>query len=117
MDLRESMTTGVLVEFVAPTGLVVGQVVLAPWRGRTLPAVGERFSCTVPAAGSRLEARRLSGAVRERSLELQQDDQGRPCVWARLEVAVGALALDATSRHRARAARPGLEPGQWFSSN
>ena len=100
-DLREAMTAGVLVEFFDAWGNTVGQAVFTGWRGRPVPAVGDRLSCEArPVSGGAL--RKMYGRVRARSFQLQRDDDDQPCVWCRLELD----ALDARPARRRKFRHP-----------
>ena len=83
-ELQESMTAGVFVEFCDAQGHTVGQAIFTPWQSRPLPAVGDVLSCAAfcSVTGRR---RKLSGRVRARHFDLQQDDDGA-CVWVRMVV-------------------------------
>jgi hypothetical protein len=99
-ELQESMAAGVFVEFRDAQGHTVGQALFTPWQARSLPAVGDMLCCAAfcSVTGRR---RKLSGRVRARHFELQQDDDGA-CVWVRLVVeAKPAPAKNAGSRQLA----------------
>ncbi len=83
-ELQESMAAGVFVEFHDALGHTVGQAIFTPWQARPLPAIGDLRCCAAfcTATGRR---RKLSGRVRVRHFELQQDDDGT-CVWVRMIV-------------------------------
>lgn len=82
-QLKEAMTSGVLIEFRNAAGDTVGQAIFTDWRGRPLPALGDRLS--VNAFVSASQQRRLAGQVVSRRFEIQQGDDG-PCVWVRIVV-------------------------------
>jgi len=83
--LKEAMTAGVVVEIHNAVGEFIGQAVFFDYRGRPLPAVGDTLSCHVVSFTSG-RRERIVGRVRTRHFDLQQQDDGQPCVWARLEV-------------------------------
>jgi hypothetical protein len=87
-ELKEAMTAGVYVEFVDDVGRLVGEAVYTDWRGRPLPAVGDTL-CSMVGRGPRSRARRVCGRVTARHFETQFEDDGSPCVWARLTVEAG----------------------------
>jgi hypothetical protein len=82
-DLRTAMTSGVFAEFCDDLGHTVGQAVFADWLGRPLPVVGDMVCCHVesPTTGRR---RKMLGRVVDRQFDVQRDDAGDTCVWARL---------------------------------
>lgn len=83
--LAEAMTAGVLIEIHNAAGEFIGQAVFFDYRGRPLPAVGDSLSCQfVSFVSGRRE--RVVGRVRTRHFDLQQQEDGKPCVWARLEI-------------------------------
>ncbi|MBX3413419.1 MAG: hypothetical protein KF708_12085 [Pirellulales bacterium] len=83
--LKEAMTAGLLVEILDPTGQYIGQAVFFDYRGRPVPAVGDTMSCQIVSfVSGRRE--KIVGLVRTRHFDVQQQDDGQPCVWARLEV-------------------------------
>lgn len=96
-ELKEAMTAGVYVEFRDALGNTVGQAVYTAWQGRPLPKPGDLVACTVtsPRTGRK---QKLRGHVIERHFELQHEEDGRPCVWARL--LVESRAESRRSRHR-----------------
>lgn len=83
--LKEAMTAGLLVEVHNPAGEYIGQAVFFDYRGRPVPAVGDTMSCQIV---SFISGRRekVVGLVRSRHFDVQQQDDGQPSVWARLEV-------------------------------
>lgn len=89
-DLREAMTSGVLVEFCDERGNCVGQSVYLDWRGRPLPAVGDTLTCGAP--GSSGGGRKLSGRVSSRVFDVQRDEHGAVSVWVRLVVDISPRA-------------------------
>lgn len=106
-ELREAMTSGVLVEFHDEQDKLLGQVVYTNWRGRPVPALGDTLSSPVGVTtGATLTA--LRGRVVARHFQLQNEEDGTPCVWVRLVVAV-------QSKAASRAANAGR--GICFSQN
>lgn len=103
MDLREAMTAGVFVEFLDSFGNSAGTAVYFDWNGSPLPAVGDRVTCEVAREPGRLASTTLQGYVKRRSFDMQQDDDGAPCVWVRLIVDIGAA--DQRPERRLRASR------------
>ncbi len=83
-ELREAMTSGVLVEFCDERGNCVAQNVYVDWRDRPLPAVGDQFTCGVTSASGRHT--RMSGRVRSRHFDVQRDAEGEVSVWVRVVV-------------------------------
>jgi hypothetical protein len=96
--LQESMAAGVFVEFLDSQGHTVGQAIFTPWQARPLPAIGDTLSCAAFCAvtGRR---RKLTGRVRTRHFELQQNDDGT-CVWVRMVVETNLASSAKKSSHR-----------------
>lgn len=90
MDLREATASGVVVEFRDVLGNSAGTAVFFDWSGRPLPAVGDHFTCRVEP--SRSGRRTLSGYVKFRGFDVQTAEDGRPAVWVRLVIELGAVA-------------------------
>jgi hypothetical protein len=86
-ELREAMTSGVLVEFQDAQGNLLGQVVYTDWRGRPVPGLGDTLASPANAA-QQADPVTLRGRVVSRHFQLQADEDGAPCVWVRLVVAV-----------------------------
>ena len=83
--LKEAMTAGLLVEVYNAAGEYIGQAVFFDYRGRPVPAVGDTMSCHIDSfVSGRRE--KVIGLVRTRHFDVQQQDDGQPSVWARLEV-------------------------------
>lgn len=91
-ELKEAMTSGVLVEFRDESNHSLGQAVFLDWRGRPVPAVGDVMSCKVQAPGAS-RAETLSGRVLARQFDVQTDEAGEPCVWVRILVAAFKTAV------------------------
>lgn len=87
MDLQEAVASGLFVEFRDALGNSAGTAVYFDWNGHPVPAVGDRVTCQL-AAEAGADGRLLAGYVRSRTFEMQQTDDGRPCVWVRLIVNV-----------------------------
>jgi hypothetical protein len=98
-ELREAMTSGVLVEFQDAQGNLLGQVVYTDWRGRPVPALGDTLASPASAA-PHTDSIPLHGRVVARHFQLQAEEDGTPCVWVRLVVAVPPTS--ATSAEGAR---------------
>lgn len=98
-SLKEAMASGVFVEFFDEAGNTVGQAVLTDWN-QPLPRVGDAFCCRASVA--RLGVRKLMGRVRARQFDIQLDEQGRTCVWVRLEIDAVRSASAATPQRAAR---------------
>jgi len=88
-ELREAMTSGVLVEFQDAQGNLLGQVVYTDWRGRPVPGLGDTLTSPASAAKNAASVT-LRGRVVARHFQLQADEDGAPCVWVRLVVAVAS---------------------------
>jgi len=86
-ELREAMTSGVLVEFHDAQDKLLGQAVYTDWRGRPVPAVGDMLASSVRTAGA-AEPVSMRGRVVARHFQLQAEADGTPSVWVRLVVAV-----------------------------
>jgi hypothetical protein len=86
-ELREAMTSGVLVEFQDAQGNLLGQAVYTDWRGRPVPGLGDTLASPAVAA-KHAGSVALRGRVVARHFQLQSDEAGAPCVWVRLVVAV-----------------------------
>lgn len=97
MDLQESRTSGVFVEFLDALGNSAGTAVYFDWKLNRVPAVGEVVRCRLQNQ-SGLRCRNLAGYVKRRTVELQQSDDGQPCVWVHLVVRVAGHSDRATSR-------------------
>lgn len=82
-QLSEAMTAGVFVEFHDEKGNTLGQAVYLEWQGRPLPAVGDTVTCQVNTAFGPW-GRSLSGRVESRHFDIQEQENGQPCVWARI---------------------------------
>ena len=96
-QLSEAMTAGVFVEFRDDAGNTVGQAVYLDWHARPLPAVGDTVSCHINTAVGPC-GRHLSGRVESRHFDLQQQENGQPCVW----VSVVARTQNATEAEKRR---------------
>jgi len=83
--LKESMTAGVVVEIHDGRGEFLGQAVFFDYRGRPLPAVGDTLRCEFVSFATGREEQVLA-RVRSRHFDVQRQDNGEPCVWARLDV-------------------------------
>jgi hypothetical protein len=81
---KEALAAGVFVEFCDACGNLLGQAIYDDWRGRPLPAVGDRFSGCVASPQGR--GKKLTGRVRSRHFDVQTDVHGESCVWVRLLV-------------------------------
>lgn len=101
-ELREAMTSGVLVEFHDTRGKLLGQVVYTDWRGRPVPALGDTLASPASAT-AHADSVPMRGRVVARHFQLQAEEDGTPCVWVRLVVAVPSK-----SASRAEGARRGV---------
>ncbi|HVX63934.1 MAG TPA: hypothetical protein VHC19_25145 [Pirellulales bacterium] len=83
--LRRAMASGVFVEFCDERGNTVGQAVFTDWQGRPVPVPGDTVCAAVlsPITGRR---QKLIGCVIKRHFEVQYEEDGRPCVWVRLQL-------------------------------
>ncbi|HVA51145.1 MAG TPA: hypothetical protein VNH11_32690 [Pirellulales bacterium] len=88
-DLQAAMTAGLFVEYRDEQGNTIGQTVFTGWQGRPVPNIGDLVCCTVQLTATRRQ-RKLLGRVKQRHFEVQHEDDGRPCVWARLVLEVVA---------------------------
>jgi|GEM_PF-3368526 len=83
--LKEAMASGILVEFRDDLGNTLGTACFPDWRGRPVPAVGDRMNCRQVALIEGVPGK-LAGKVQSRHFDLQTDQDGAPCVWVRLVV-------------------------------
>lgn len=102
MDLKTMMASGVFFEFRDARGNSVGQAVYFDWSGRPVPGIGDDVCCRL-GGGS---AHKLRGRVRSRFFDLQQQDDGEPCVWVRLVVDVTLAKSQAQRLTRMRSTPP-----------
>lgn len=86
-DLQAATAAGLFVEYRDDQGNTIGHAIFADWQGRPVPKLGDLVCCTVQLTASR-RRRKLLGRVAQRQFELQQQDDGRQCVWARLTVEI-----------------------------
>jgi hypothetical protein len=84
IELKESMASGVFVEFCDARGDTMGQAVFTGWQGRPVPAQGDLVCCGVVSPTGRRQ--KLVGRVVSRHFELQHQHDGEPCVWVRLRL-------------------------------
>lgn len=109
--LKDMMASGVFVDFRDADGNTLGSAVYWDWRGRPVPAVGDRMCCrlTAPTADGQ---RKLVGEVRTRCFDVQFDDAGEPCVWVQMVVEVPCCSLEADDSDHQEPAGP--QPRPWF---
>jgi len=105
-DLQAATAAGLFVEYRDDEGHTVGHALFAGWQGRPVPNIRDLVCCTVQLTASR-RRRKLLGRVTQRHFEVQQQDNGRQCVWARLVVEVVEPPVTAPTR----------QPRIRFSSN
>ncbi|MCA9103314.1 MAG: hypothetical protein R3C10_24460 [Pirellulales bacterium] len=82
---------GVLIEFLDTRGNTVGQAMLDEWPTSRLPGVGDRLRCRARSTTSG-QRKTFDGHVRDRHFEVQEDDDGRACLWVRLGVTTAGAA-------------------------
>ena len=100
-DLQAATAAGLFVEYRDEHGNSVGQAIFAGWQGRPVPNIGELVCCTVQLMASR-RRRKLLGRVAQRHFEVQRQQNGRQCVWARLTVDVVDPPVATTKQPRCR---------------
>lgn len=76
---------GVFVEFANESGHTVGRTLITPWSGQIVPAPGKLVACWATCNVTQ-RRRKLTGRVVERTFEVQHDEEGTPCVLARLTI-------------------------------
>lgn len=83
--LKEAMASGVLVEFRDELGNTLGTACFPDWRGRPVPAVGDRMNCRQAQLIEGIPGK-LAGRVQSRHFDVQVEEGGSTCVWVRLVV-------------------------------
>jgi hypothetical protein len=83
--LKEAMASGVLVEFRDDLGNTLGTACFPDWRGRPVPAVGDRMNCRHAQLIEGIPGK-LAGKVQSRHFDVQTEEDGGTCVWVRLVV-------------------------------
>ncbi len=78
--LKESMTSGMFVEFRDSDGHTIATEAFFDWNGSPVPAVGEVMCCVVFSRQTGGKEK-LYGRVRQRQFDLQRDELGASCVW------------------------------------
>lgn len=82
-DLKEAMTSGVLVDVQDERQNSLAQAVYVDWRGRPVPHIGDTMCCDAVCLASGMR-QRVRGVVRERHFDVQTDSHGEAVVWLRV---------------------------------
>ncbi len=84
-DLREAMTSGVMVDVQDALGNSLAQAVYVDWRGRPVPGIGDTMCCDAVCLTTSSRSR-VRGVVRARYFDVQTESNGATAVWVRIEL-------------------------------